>query len=134
MRKNPAQLRTLAQARRAPQWQRFIDSLHAAQERAGFAGRQFGTREMQSFGETLVGMPQEAPYGAAIYWAARQENEHSDGSVSVRYVLKVWRPAESAHVETITEDYLPEGFTPEDDAAMALDFARRAAFQIGGTL
>lgn len=134
-RRNPAELRTLAQARRAPQWQRLIDSLSAAEMRAGFSGRQFGRREMESFRSRLVGMPWEAPFSAAVYWAERMENEHSDGSIDVLYVVKVWRPGESALTERIAEQWIPsEDYTPQLDADTALDFARRAAFQVGGEL
>lgn len=141
-RRNPAQLRTLAEARRAPQWQRFIDTLHKAQEAAGYDGRQFGKAEMQHFGALLVGMPQEAPRGRAVFWAERTVFEHGDGTESITYALKSWHAEDPANVDRIadatahTTGYDGAGTvaTPEWDAATALDFARRAAFQVGATL
>lgn len=126
--------RTLAQARRAPQWGRLIDTIHKAQEAAGYGGRQFGAAEMRHFGATLVGMPQETPYGGRVYWAERQEFEHSDGTVSVHYVVKAWDADNPANVDTIYstpyEEYLVDP-TPEQDDKAAQDAARRAAFQVG---
>jgi hypothetical protein len=144
--------RTLAQARRSPQWQRLIDSIHKAQAAKGYDGRQFGAAEMEHFGETLVGMPVERTVssyradtlaerraGFAAYWVARQVNNHSDETESVRYVLKAVYGDDLANVHTIAEEtahttgYDGTGtvLTPEWDAVTALDFVRRAAFQTG---
>jgi hypothetical protein len=140
--------RTLADARRAPQWQRLIDSIHKAQAAKGYAGRQFGEAEMGFFGSTLIGLPVEKPGRGytpraadfAAYWVERQETDHSDGTVSVRYVLKAVYGDDLANVHTIassTDDATEAEWaasvdpTPEWDAATALDFVRRAAFQTG---
>lgn len=140
--------RTLAEARRSPQWQRLIDSIHSAQAAKGYAGRQFGEAEMRAFGATLIGMPVEkvghgyTPRAAdfAAYWVERQETEHNDGTTSVRYVLKAVYGDDLANVNTIA-DTLTDGTpaewaasvdpTPEWDAATALDYVRRAQFQAG---
>jgi hypothetical protein len=134
--------RTLAQARRAPQWQRLIDSIHKAQAAKGFEGRHFGAAEMESFGETLIGMPAEV--GAyrgnfAAYWVARQDFEHSDGTHTVTYKLRAIYADDLADVQTIADasasdaytDAETAAYTPEWDAATALDFVRRARFQTG---
>lgn len=129
--------RTVSQARRAPQWARLIDTIHKAQEDAGYAGRQFGADEMRFFGASLVGMPWEMPQGRRAYWVERQSNEHSDGSVSAVYVVKAWDASAPANVETIhrpdVAEYLTDPTAAEDEAA-ALDAVRRAAFQVGGSL
>ncbi|WP_217181599.1 hypothetical protein [Streptomyces sp. AC495_CC817] len=137
--------RTLAQARRMPQWQRLIDSIHKAQEAQGFPGRQFGADEMRFFGETLIGKPVEvntrdaatpeaARRGFAAYWVARQVTDHRDGSQSVRYVLKAVYGDDLASVFTIAEtDHSDDSVnpSPEWDAATALEFIRRANHQTG---
>ena len=136
------QRRTLAQARRAPQWQRLIDSIHKAQEAAGYAGRQFGEAEMQHFSAELVGMPQEV--GAyrgqfAAYWVERTVFEHSDGTESITYALKCVYGDNLASVERIADatahttgyDGAEPAATPEWEAATALDFINRAKFQTG---
>lgn len=136
------QARTLAQARRMPQWQRLIDSIHKAQEAKGFAGRQFGADEMRFFGETLIGKPVEKVASGytpsakdfAAYWVARQETEHSDGSHSVRYVLKAVYGDNLAWVYTIAEtEFSDESVNPtaEWDESTALEFVRRAQHQTG---
>lgn len=144
--------RTLAQARRMPQWQRLIDSIHKAQEAKGYPGRQFGADEMRSFGETLIGKPAEyigrgytpRAQDFAAYWVARQETDHSDGATSVRYVLKAVYGDDLANVHTITDsneamELRGEPWetcvdpSPEWEAATALDFIRRANNQAGRT-
>jgi hypothetical protein len=128
---------TLAQARRAPQWRRLIDTVHAAQAAAGYEGRQFGAAEMEHFGATLVGMPWEMPYSRRAFWAERQSNDHSDGTTTVHYVVKAWDADEAPKVETIWTTPYEEWMidpTPEQDEAAALDALGRAAFQVGGTL
>lgn len=131
---------TLAQARRMPQWQRLIDSIHKAQEAKGYDGRQFGKGEMSFFGETLIGKPAEVngPNGFAAYWVARQVTDHSDGSESVRYTLKAVYGDDLANVHTIkdtTEDGTPfeDTLNPsaEWDARKAREYIARASHQIG---
>jgi len=136
-----AKRRTLAQAKRSPQWQRLIDSIHKAQEAKGYPGRQFGAAEMRYFGATLIGMPAERvnwgtrnPQDFAAYWVERQAFDHSDGSQSVRYVLKVVYGNDLANVNTITQSDETESTfdpSPEWDATTALDFVRRAHSQTG---
>jgi hypothetical protein len=134
--------RTVAQARRAPQWQRLIDSVHAAQAAAGYAGRQWGAAEVEHFQETLIGMPYSTPYAAETYWVARTVFPHSDGTESVTYRIKVVRGDALERVDTIADavahttgyDGADTVSTPEWEAATALDMIRRAAFLAGVTL
>lgn len=131
--------RTLAQARRIPAWQRLIDSIHKAQEAEGYAGRQFGADEMRFFAETLIGVPVEKvnprtmdARDFAAYWVARQVTDHSDGSQSVRYVLKVVYGDNLANVHTIADSgFGAESVNPSAgwEEATALDFVKRAHFQ-----
>jgi hypothetical protein len=132
--RNPLKRRTLAEAMRAPQWHRLIVTIHKAQEAAGFDGRHFGADEMRFFGETLVGMPWELPEAKRVYWTARQELVHSDGTRSVRYVVKCWDSETPAIVDTIAESESVWNPTEEEDAALLRDYAARAAFQVGGKL
>lgn len=129
--------RTLAQARRIPAWQRLIDSIHAAQAAKGYAGRQFGKDEMRAFGETLIGKPVEKvgamdkPENFAAYWVARQVFDHSDGSQSVRYVLKVVYGDNLANVHTIADARLSDAEDAAEDERTAREFIRRAQHQTG---
>lgn len=134
--------RTLVQAYRMPQWQRLIDSIHAAQASKGYPGRQFGKGEMEWFGATLIGKPAVRPASAncefAAHWVERQSYEHSDGSESVRYVLKSVYGDNLAEVHTISEWPMTKSgyaasvnITPEKDAKVAAEFVKRALHQIG---
>jgi hypothetical protein len=130
--------RTLAQVDRCPQWQRLIVSIHKAQEKKNYAGRQFGAAEMRHFGETLIGMPVEyvdrhspaKPEHFSAYWVARQTFTHSDGAESVTYALKAIYGDDLAEVYGIDRLDLTDP-TPAEDAAAALDYMRRANLQIG---
>ncbi|WP_162815527.1 hypothetical protein [Microbacterium arborescens] len=124
--------RTLSQVRRMPQWQRLIDSIHKAQEAAGYDGRHFGRAEMRAFGATLIGKPAEhvayatrKPEDFGAYWVERQTLTHSDDSVTVDYVLKAVYGDALERVETIARESMHQP-TPAQDAAMAADFAARA--------
>lgn len=114
---------TLAQAKRMPQWQRLITTVHKAQEAAGYEGRQFGQAEMQHFGSTLIGKPVERVARGKVtefrvYWVERQTN----GS-SVRYVLKSVGGGDLRNPETIVDRFL-EDPSAEDDEATALEFVK----------
>lgn len=130
--------RTLAQAKRMPQWARLITSIHNAQEAKGYAGRQFGPAEMRHFGETLIGKPVERtdrhypakPEHFAAYWVARQTFTHSDGTEDVTYALKAVYGHDLADVRPIDRQTLTDPTAAEDEA-LALDYVRRAAFQTG---
>lgn len=117
-------LRTIAEARRAPQWARLIDSIHAAQEAQGYPGRQFGATEMQFFGASLVGMPESTPYAADTYWVERQSLEHSDGSVTVWHALKVVRGDALHKVDTIAREEL-HAPTPDQEQSARRDAIAR---------
>lgn len=114
-----------------PQWQRLIDSIHKAQDAAGYDGRQFGPDEMRFFGASLIGKPVEriarskSPRDFGAYWVERQTLTHSDESVTVAYALKAVYGDALHKVETIAREELVSP-TPAADAAMALDFVRRA--------
>ncbi len=125
---------TLAQAHKVVQWERLIVTIHKAQEAANYAGRQFGADEMRFFGASLIGLPREMRHGNRVYWVERQTMEHSDHSESVSYALKVWDSSDAKNVETIERSEPLFDPTPAEDQALALDFARRAAFQVGATL
>lgn len=120
--------RTLSQARRMPQWQRLIDSVHLAQAAQGFDGRQFDAKAVEFFRATLIGKPIEQVGAAAddfsVYWVERQELEHTD-SASVRYVVKMVRGDNLAKVETVSDEIL-ESPTADEDRHAALEFIQRA--------
>ncbi len=115
-----------------PQWQRLIDGIHAAQAAAGYDGRQFGADEMRFFGASLIGKPSERvdyrtrdPRDFDAYWVERQSLTHSDASVTVAYALKAVYGDALHKVETIAREELVSP-TPAEDAAIALDFVKRA--------
>jgi hypothetical protein len=128
--------RTLAQARRMPQWARLMYSIHNAQAAKGYAGRYFSAAEMKFFNETLIGKPVELvahtkdPRDFSAHWVARQVFENADGGVSVRYALKAVYGDNLANVNTLDELHLEDPTTAEDQAAAA-EYVRRANFQTG---
>lgn len=130
--------RTLSQAHKMPQWQRLIDSVHNAQGEASYRGRQFGLAEMRHFGATLIGKPVEHsdyPIKAkdfSVYWVERQSLTYSTGEIMVRYVLKAVYGDDLARVETLTEQVL-EDPSDKEDQGTAIEFVRRANFQVGRT-
>ena len=126
--------RRLLLARKSPQWQRLIDTIHKAQEARGYESRHFAPDVLESFGETLVGFPAEVPASAgrefAAYWVVRQVTSYayplrsSDrGSSSVRYVLKAVYADDLAHVHTIADEWRNCEFDADDDSAPGTYFA-----------
>ncbi len=126
--------RTVSAARRMPQWQRLIATIHPAQESAGYAGRHFGAGEIRSFGVSLIGRPVErvgaSPVEFAAFWVERQEYPYSDGRVSVNYVVKSVYGDGLANVHTLERTDL-DTLTPAADAAAAVDAVNRAHFIAG---
>lgn len=120
--------RTVTEARRAPQWQRLIDSIHKAQEAKGYAGRMFGADEARFFGLTLIGMP--STRSDAAYWVERHSLTHSDESITVAYMLKVVYYDNLAQPHTVAEIML-EDTTPEQEAETATEYVARAGWQTG---
>jgi hypothetical protein len=129
--------RTLSQVRRMPQWQRLIDSVHKAQELAGYDGRQFGRDEVEHFGSTFIGKPVEhvarqsrKPEDFAASWVERQAVEMS-GETFVTYVLKTVYGDALAEVKTINRSEPAAGLTPSQDAALAAEFVSRSMWVAG---
>lgn len=125
--------RTLAQAKRMPQWQRLITTVHKAQEAQGYEGHEFGAAEMKHFDATLIGRPVTTVVLSSstkeefeCYWVERASFEHSDRTCSITYRLKAVYGTDLATVVKVDASEIMHNPTTEEDQATALEFVRRA--------
>lgn len=120
--------RELLLARRSPNWQRLIDTVHKAQELRGYESRHFAPDVVESFGESFIGYPAEVLKSAsrefAAYWVVRQVSSYSpalrsgeSGHSFVQYKLKAVYGDDLACVHTIAEETFVCEFDAEDDSA-----------------